>query len=49
MSPSSTKKNGPQVVSKETGSSETTVGVAVNAGSRFGSKGEALLIKNAAF
>eukprot|EP00615_Pteridomonas_danica_P006568 CAMPEP_0114349980 /NCGR_PEP_ID=MMETSP0101-20121206/15973_1 /TAXON_ID=38822 ORGANISM="Pteridomonas danica, Strain PT" /NCGR_SAMPLE_ID=MMETSP0101 /ASSEMBLY_ACC=CAM_ASM_000211 /LENGTH=410 /DNA_ID=CAMNT_0001488893 /DNA_START=22 /DNA_END=1254 /DNA_ORIENTATION=- len=41
--------NGIKVVSKETGSGAATVGVAVNAGARHSSQGEALLLKHLAF
>lgn len=46
-----TLPNGMKVISKETGSATSTVGVAVTAGSRFGSStgGEALLLKHLAF
>ena len=39
----------PKVVSKESGSGAAAVGVAVGAGSRFGSAGEALTLKHLAF
>jgi predicted Zn-dependent peptidase len=38
-----------KVISKETGSSSAAVGLSVGAGSRFGSSGEALLLKHLAF
>jgi len=44
-----TLSNGMKVVSKETGSSNAAVGISVGAGSRFGSSGEALLLKHLAF
>lgn len=45
----STLPNGMKVVSKETGSAASSFGVSVGAGSRYGSAGEALLLKNLAF